>query len=205
MRKIIKISIVVTLALALTLPSAAVFTDVGKLIEVNNGGNEPIDGPPFVPSNPDPKQGAVDVSVTTLLNWNGGDPDPNDKVYYDIFFGTDPHPQYLDTVGPFPGRQIEIFYNFEQSATSLGYDTHYYWQIVAYDQDAWYSPGPIWDFVTESETNSPPHPPSNPDPTNGSTGIDINTNLSWDGGDPDEGDKVFYSIFFGTDPDPPFV
>jgi len=53
-------------------------------------------------------------------------------------------------------------------------------------------------------TNSPPNIPSNPDPQNGSTGVDINTDLSWSGGDPD-GDLVTYDVYFGTDTNPPLM
>jgi len=205
MKKIIKISIVITVALALTLPGAAVFIDVGKLIKINDGGNEPIDGPPFDPSNPDPEQGATDVSILTQLEWDGGDPDPGDLIHYDIFFGTENPPQYFDTLGPYPGNQIEIVCDLEQLGMQLEHDTHYYWQIVAYDQNAWYTPGLIWDFITEGESLGQPFKPSNPDPPDGAIDVNIDTNLSWDGGDPDEGDKVYYSIFFGTDTDPLFV
>jgi len=52
--------------------------------------------------------------------------------------------------------------------------------------------------------NDPPYKPSNPNPPNGSTNVDINTILSWTGGDPD-GDPVVYDVYFGTNPNPPQV
>jgi hypothetical protein len=51
----------------------------------------------------------------------------------------------------------------------------------------------------------PPYVPSNPNPENESTDIDIYTGLSWTGGDPDPGDTVRYDVYFGTDPNPPNV
>ena len=46
--------------------------------------------------------------------------------------------------------------------------------------------------------NLAPYEPSNPIPTNGSTGISISADLSWIGGDPNYGDTVTYDVYFGT-------
>ena len=52
--------------------------------------------------------------------------------------------------------------------------------------------------------NNPPYVPNNPDPANESVNVNLTTNLSWTGGDPDQGDTISYNIFFGTDPNPPY-
>jgi hypothetical protein len=52
--------------------------------------------------------------------------------------------------------------------------------------------------------NNQPYQPSNPTPSNGTLNVDITTNLSWSGGDPDN-DSVVYNLYFGTTPDPPLV
>ena len=52
--------------------------------------------------------------------------------------------------------------------------------------------------------NNPPEPPSNPDPEDGETGVQVNTNLGWSCSDPD-GDPLKYDVYFGTTNDPPLV
>ncbi|HEC87717.1 MAG TPA: hypothetical protein ENI52_00190, partial [Thermoplasmata archaeon] len=53
--------------------------------------------------------------------------------------------------------------------------------------------------------NDPPHIPSNPQPVNGSTNVDVYTDLGWDGGDPDISECVYYDVFFGVSSNPPFL
>lgn len=51
--------------------------------------------------------------------------------------------------------------------------------------------------------NTPPITPKNPDPEHQEENVEISTDLSWDGGDPD-GDEVTYDVYFG-DSNPPVL
>jgi len=66
---------------------------------------------------------------------------------------------------------------------------------VAWDNHGSNSSSPRWNFRT---LNLPPYPPSNPRPSNGSTQLPVNSDLSWTGGDPDDGDFVTYDVWFGS-------
>lgn len=68
------------------------------------------------------------------------------------------------------------------------------WYIELYCNGVYLVTGP--NFVVID--NDPPKTPSNPNPVNHATNVDINTNLVWIGGDPDAGDIVTYDVYFGS-------
>jgi hypothetical protein len=57
--------------------------------------------------------------------------------------------------------------------------------------------------TTTVGTSDPPNTPSNPSPGNHATAVSVDTDLSWNGGDPDAGDTVSYDVYFGTSATPP--
>ncbi len=135
----------------------------------------------------------MNISVTTDLNWTGGDPD-GDIVTYDVYFGTTTLPVKVET-----NRSATTY-----TPGTLNYTTHYYWRIIAWDNHSASTRGSIWDFTTEPKPNNPPNTPSNPYPINQSTGVLLNITLSWTGGDP-ENDTVKYDIYFGKTTSPPLL
>ncbi len=148
---------------------------------------------PYEPSNPDPSDGATDVSPLTNLSWTGGDPN-DDNVTYNVFLEEgDSTPDVLVSE-----NQTGTSYDPD----SLDFGTTYYWQIVAYDEIGFSTEGPIWSFTTR--TNDAPYEPSDPSPADGATEVDIIAVLGWTGGDPD-GDDVNYDVYFGTSSPPPLV
>jgi len=149
--------------------------------------------PPYIPNNPDPTDGSTNISISYNLSWKGGDPD-NDTVTYDVYFGISSPPPKVS------GNQTTTTYTIG----TMAYNTTYYWQINAWDNHSESSTGPQWEFTTEVKVNNPPNIPSNPNPTNNSTGILVSSVLSWTGGDPDN-DTVKYDVYFGTLNNPPKV
>jgi hypothetical protein len=72
--------------------------------------------------------------------------------------------------------------------------------VITYSLDITDSNGGPWtdSFTVTVICSTPPYTPSNPVPSHESTGITVTTDLSWTGGDPDSGDTVTYTVYFGT-------
>ena len=89
----------------------------------------------------------------------------------------------------------------QKNSNFSDYDTTYWWYVTVTD-DIYTNSSSIFHFTTEK--NYPPNTPSNPDPGNGETNVNINVDLSWFGDDPD-GDNVTFDVFFGKISPPPIV
>ncbi len=59
--------------------------------------------------------------------------------------------------------------------------------------------------ITVLPANTPPYIPNAPNPENGTINISIGANLNWSGGDPDSGDIVRYTVYFGITSSPLLV
>ena len=154
---------------------------------------------PNAPANPDPADGAPGIDTAADLAWNGGDANSGDQVWYDVYFGTDATPAFRERIGPYPATQTSITYD----PGALLEGTTYYWQIVAEDDQLASTSGPVWSFTT-TEPNLPPYTPAAPDPTDGALDVSSTADLSWDGGDPNAADTVYYEVYFGTVNPPPY-
>ncbi len=151
----------------------------------SNGLSVYVNSPPNSPSDPEPEDGATDVDVNADLSWSCSDPD-DDNLTYDVYFEAyDSTPDELVS-----NNQTESWFD----PGTMDYNTDYYWQIVAWDENGQTTEGPVWDFITSSEPNDPPNPPSNPDPADEATDVSIDADLSWDCNDPD-GDDIFYDVY----------
>jgi outer membrane protein assembly factor BamB len=96
--------------------------------------------PPYTPAAPEPDDGASDVLITASLSWIGGDPNTNDQVHYDVYFGAvDPPPLVSDD-------QLATDY---APPVELLYGTQYFWKIIAFDEIGEFTEGPLWSFTTE--------------------------------------------------------
>ncbi len=138
--------------------------------------------PPNIPSNPVPPNNSNNVPININMSWTGGDPD-NDTVYYDVYFGPIFPPVKVVS------NQTETFYE----PGLLPFNSTYYWKIVAWDRYGLTSSGPDWIFKTQE--NLPPNEPSSPIPQDGANDVPVQANLSWVGGDPNQGDVVKYDVY----------
>jgi outer membrane protein assembly factor BamB len=161
--------------------------------------------PPYVPSNPNPANGATNVNRNADLSWVGGDPDArstlgNDLhniVKYDVYFGTTSTPSIVSHNHSTP----------TYDPGTMSYDTTYYWKIVSWDDHGGRTPGPLWHFTVE--VSSPPSVPSSPFPSNGAINIGVYPGLSiilsWAPSIDPDGDLVTYDVYFGNTSTPPKV
>jgi hypothetical protein len=99
---------------------------------------------PFSPTNPSPKDVSVNNDKDIVLGWRGGDPNPDNMVSYDIYFGTEENPPYLTTVGPYPA----VVKSMSFTPPVLVDNTCYYWKVVATDDEGLRRDGQIWQFCT---------------------------------------------------------
>ncbi|MBK6912168.1 MAG: fibronectin type III domain-containing protein [Ignavibacteriales bacterium] len=96
---------------------------------------------PNEPSNPNPINNATYQSTSPTLSWDCSDPD-GDPISYDVWLSTSNPPNVKVS-----SLQTEKSYN----ASGLNYNSNYYWQIFAKDDQGNITNGPVWKFTT---TNS---------------------------------------------------
>jgi len=130
-----------------------------------------INNPPYIPSNPNPANGAVNVVPRELtLSWNGGDPD-GDVVRYDVYLG-----RRLVCE-----NSISTFCNIEDMLRS---NTGYTWNVIASDGEL-RSRSLLWSFTTEGGVNPNQVPIVNILSPNDFEKIDGIHNIKWNAYDND--------------------
>ena len=142
--------------------------------------------PPPLPGqadNPNPANGATNVSVSATLNWTAG----SNTDSHDVYFGTNPTPA-------FQANQLGTAFD----PGPLTNDTTYYWSIDEVNANGTTS-GAVWSFTTEP-VPGPPGPATAPFPANGAIGVSIDVVLSWTAGS----GAASHDVYFGTSPPPGF-
>jgi len=92
-----------------------------------------------LPAGPMPADGSVDVPISVILSWKGGDAPNGSTVRHDLYLGaSNPPALYRPSVS---GRSLTI--------DSLAQARTYYWQIVLIEENGRNLPGPVWTFTTE--------------------------------------------------------
>jgi uncharacterized protein (TIGR02145 family) len=93
--------------------------------------------PPSSPASPQPPDGATNQPINTTLSWSCTDPE-NDPLTYDVYFGTSNPPELIAS-----GQTVNSY-----NTTTLGYNTTYYWKIIATDDHNNSIEGPVLSFTT---------------------------------------------------------
>jgi hypothetical protein len=98
--------------------------------------------PPYRPSDPSPASEEFDVQTTGVhLTWSAGDPDQDDVLTYDVYFGT----------GIDPGLAASGLTETSHTLPPLDYDTVYFWRVVSTDSHGESTSGPVWSFSTRAQ------------------------------------------------------
>jgi hypothetical protein len=98
--------------------------------------------PPYAPNNENPANESIDIALTALLSWEGDDPDEEDTVTYDVYFGTSSPPSKVASNHP----------NMSYDPGDFEFNTTYYWRIVAWDNNNASTVGDLWHFATIQES-----------------------------------------------------
>jgi hypothetical protein len=142
-----------------------------------------------------PSNGSTDVELIPQLNISVSDAEEEtmDMNWYSNSSGTWQIFGSNYNIGD--GTYNQTNSNFSEFETT-------YWWYVTVTEDINTNSSPIFHFTTKG--NQPPNTPSNPDPEDDETDVNIDIDPSWSGGDPN-GDDVTYDVYFGKSSPPPKV
>lgn len=155
---------------------------------------------PYTPTNPTPIDNAKDIGDHITFAWSGGDPD-GDSVTYKIYLATASTWVPSGSTGL---NLIESTNKLQYYYSGLAKGATYQWQIISIDSRGAREEGPIWQFSTIEPENNMPSYALITEPANGATKVGVNQKLRWTATDED-GDTLFYDVYFGTASEPPLV
>lgn len=180
-----------------------------------------------------PVVGNIFAAIVDAYNNVSEDDENNNVITYQwtpTTGGNNPPTAYIDSITPNPAKEGQTVtfsghgtdsdgtitgYNWRSSkdgqlstqtsfsTSELSVGTHTIYFKVKDNNDTW-SNEVSSNLVVNTPENNPPETPSSPSPTNTATGVDVNDYLSWDGGDPDTDDQVYYKIHFDTSTPPQY-
>ncbi len=141
---------------------------------------------------PDPQDGAVNVQLNKVLNWDAPLDFPTTAAYElymvteDLYDSGDPNSMGIVPLAIIADPNITSY----DISGNVTFDTTYYWRVdtVNLATSEKYR-GTIWSFTTI------PSKPYDPVPSNGATGVSLLQILSW-GAIPG---AESYNVYFGTD------
>lgn len=123
-----------------------VYDGVGnRLFKTITPAGNPVNNPPFSPSIPVPGDSTTVIEQIAALFWTGGDPDAEDTVFYDIYFGTSTAPPLYMS-----GLSTASF----ASSILLQRGTTYYWKIISRDNHNVTAEGPVWSFTIDEDQDN---------------------------------------------------
>jgi hypothetical protein len=153
-----------------------------KLVSQSQGDFPFLNHPPSL-SNFFPPNGSSGMSGDVNLSWSGSDQD-GDHLTYSLIWGVGTNsPERVDGL-------VENHYTLED----LPAGSSVFWKVIAFDKSD-STAGPINSFTTAASSVS--YAPVNPSPANGSSGIVLPVNLTWECNDPST--PLTYDLYFGTD------
>lgn len=112
------------------------FSDTNQFYTEGEGNSNHL---PFSPALVSPSIGAIESGATVNLQWSASDPDTDDTLSYDIYFGTASTPSTIHTAN------LGVT-NLEVNLTS---STTYFWKVIVKDDKGGQTNGQVWTFKTD--------------------------------------------------------
>jgi len=103
--------------------------------------------PPSEPSLPEPENGALLDGTNTMLSWSASDPDKDDTLTFDVYFGEAGETPVPLLVSAWEDTSIAV--------DGLMHDRTYVWQVITHDSYGASVNGRVWSFSTAAFPENP--------------------------------------------------